>query len=80
MPSRDGEIYTSIASEIYDDNAGTVVTTAEDGNPESNVELMSQAVASRRGFRLSLKTTSTASMKLTLMPPVLPVQEEAAPR
>lgn len=44
---RDGEIYASIASEIYD-TTRTVVTTAEDGN-ESNVELMSQAVDFQQG-------------------------------
>lgn len=44
---RDGEIYASIASEIYD-TTRTVVTTAEDGN-ESNVELMSQVVDFQQG-------------------------------
>ncbi|HEI9857573.1 TPA: portal protein [Proteus mirabilis] len=44
---RDGEIYASIAAEIYDTNR-TVTTTAEDGG-ESQVELMQEELDFRKG-------------------------------
>ncbi|MGK5722201.1 portal protein, partial [Proteus mirabilis] len=44
---RDGEIYASIAAEIYDTNR-TVTTTAEDGG-ENQVELMQEELDFRKG-------------------------------
>ncbi|WP_268842944.1 portal protein, partial [Proteus faecis] len=44
---RDGEIYASIAAEIYDTNR-TVTTTAEDGG-ENQIELMQEELDFRKG-------------------------------